>query len=114
MDCRPSYTDSGPFEPGEVYYYMVRGQNSCGTGSYGNDSAGNERTVGAGDCFHAGLLARLRQRGWLSPQAMAHLDAEALDDLLRYASIAAALNVERAGCDPPTVKQVKAALSGTT
>lgn len=68
-------------------------------------------TVGAGDCFHAGLIARLRQRGWLAPQAMAHLDAKALDDLLRYASITAALNIERAGCDPPARGEVEALVS---
>ena len=49
-DCRPTFTDMGPFAPGEAYYYMVRGQNSCGTGSYGLDSGGMDRTVGAGDC----------------------------------------------------------------
>ena len=48
MDCRPSFLDVE--RPGTLYY-MVRAQNSCGTGSYGEDSRGNERTVGAGDCM---------------------------------------------------------------
>lgn len=29
---------------GMSYYYLVRGENSCGIGSYGRDSASNERT----------------------------------------------------------------------
>ena len=47
MDCRPSFLDIE--RPGSLYY-LVRAQNSCGTGSYGEDSRGNERMVGAGDC----------------------------------------------------------------
>jgi hypothetical protein len=31
-------------EPGDGYYYLVRADNACGTGSYGTDSAGAERT----------------------------------------------------------------------
>jgi agmatine/peptidylarginine deiminase len=35
--------DATPPEPGAGYYYLVRGTNSCGTGSYGDDSGGEER-----------------------------------------------------------------------
>ena len=29
---------------GAGYFYMIRGENVCGAGSYGDDSAGSERT----------------------------------------------------------------------
>jgi hypothetical protein len=34
--------------PGDGYYYLVRGQTACGTGSYGTSSAGPERLPAAG------------------------------------------------------------------
>jgi hypothetical protein len=34
---------------GEGYYYLVRGESSCGAGTYGEDSAGLERQL-ASDC----------------------------------------------------------------
>jgi hypothetical protein len=41
----PQITDSDPNPaPGETYYYIVRGQNACGLGSYGTTSSGVERT----------------------------------------------------------------------
>ena len=32
------------------YYYLVRGQNVCATGTYGQDSLGTQRGPGPGDC----------------------------------------------------------------
>jgi fructokinase len=68
-------------------------------------------TVGAGDTFHAALLARLAQTGRLSPEAIAALDRETLADLLAYASAAAAITVTRRGADLPHAAEVAAALS---
>lgn len=65
-------------------------------------------TVGAGDTFHAALLARLAQTGRLSPEAIAALDREALADLLAYAAAAAAITVTRRGADLPTAAEVEA------
>ncbi len=41
----PGYSDgqANPAE-GDGYYYLVRAQSACGSGSYGDDSAGAERT----------------------------------------------------------------------
>ncbi|TQI75149.1 fructokinase [Bosea sp. AK1] len=65
-------------------------------------------TVGAGDTFHAALLARLSQTGRLSPEAIAVLDREALAGLLAYAAAAAAITVTRRGADLPTAAEVEA------
>ena len=52
-------------------------------------------TVGAGDTFHAALLARLRQRGLLRREAVASLDEAALRDVLRYAVAASGVTCAR-------------------
>ena len=58
-------------------------------------------TVGAGDAFTAGLLARLDEREALSAAALADLDEGALRDALRFAALAAARTCEKEGADPP-------------
>lgn len=65
-------------------------------------------TVGAGDTFHAALLARLAQTGRLSPEAIAALDRETMAGLLAYAAAAAAITVTRRGADLPTAAEVDA------
>jgi fructokinase len=65
-------------------------------------------TVGAGDTFHAALLARLSQTGRLRPEAIAVLDREALAGLLASAAAAAAITVTRRGADLPTAAEVEA------
>ncbi|MFC7478667.1 carbohydrate kinase [Dankookia sp. GCM10030260] len=67
-------------------------------------------TVGAGDTFHAALLARLRQRGLLRREALAALNAAALQDALCYATNAAAITCTRRGADLPRAAEVEAAL----
>jgi hypothetical protein len=42
-----SVEDPGPLPAGGGAYYMVRGRNVCGIGSFGRDSQGNERASGA-------------------------------------------------------------------
>ena len=65
-------------------------------------------TVGAGDTFHAALLARLTKTGRLHPEAIASLDMPAIADLLAYATAAAAITVTRRGADLPTAAEVEA------
>lgn len=67
-------------------------------------------TVGAGDTFHAALLARLRQKGLLRRDALAALGPEAVRDALRYAAVAAGVTCTRRGADMPTAGDVRAAL----
>lgn len=58
-------------------------------------------TVGAGDTFNAGLLARLSELGKLTKPALAALDAEALIEALSFGARVAAVTVARAGANPP-------------
>lgn len=68
-------------------------------------------TVGAGDTFHAALLARFRQRGLLRRDALATLDPAALRDALRYAVAASGVTCARRGADLPGAADVDAALA---
>src|SRR5207247_367848 len=40
-----SFGEASSPPAGDAYYYLVRGQNGCGTGSYGNSSGGTPRSV---------------------------------------------------------------------
>lgn len=63
-------------------------------------------TVGAGDCFQAGLIAYLYRIGVLTgAAALQELGQETLRGALRHAICAASVNVMRAGCDPATWEQ---------
>lgn len=68
-------------------------------------------TVGAGDTFHAALLARLAATGRLDEAAIAGLDREALGDLLAYATAAASVTITRRGADLPHRADVEAVLA---
>jgi len=70
-------------------------------------------TVGAGDTFHAALLAQLAKTGRLSLEAIAALDLPDIRDLLGYAVAAAAVTVSRNGADLPTAADVAAKLAAT-
>ncbi len=66
-----------------------------------------EDTVGAGDTFHSALLASLyRSDAIHGPYG--EIDSETLGDCLDFACAAAAINVSRAGCSPPTQREVEA------
>lgn len=58
-------------------------------------------TVGAGDCFYAGFLAALDERGCLAAGAPAAPPAERLVEALAFGSRVTAHNLQRAGCQPP-------------
>ncbi|GAB2676416.1 carbohydrate kinase [Aliiglaciecola sp. 3_MG-2023] len=60
-------------------------------------------TVGAGDTFFSAMLARLLKNNALSPSA----EESTLKDGLRFGAVAAGLNVEKIGCNPPTFEEVE-------
>jgi fructokinase len=62
-------------------------------------------TIGAGDTFHAAFLASLHQSGLLKG-ALTEVSASQLERSLDYACAAAAINVSRVGCAPPTHAEV--------
>ena len=68
-------------------------------------------TVGAGDSFQAAFLARLTQRGLLSPKALEQLDQHQLADAVHYANVAAGLTCSRRGADLPRRAAVDAAVT---
>lgn len=63
-------------------------------------------TVGAGDTFHAAFLSSLEQASLLS-KPMAQWPLEILKSAVDYACAAAAINVSRVGCNPPTIAEVE-------
>lgn len=63
-------------------------------------------TVGAGDTFTAGFLARLDALGLLTKSAIAKLGRDQLTDVLTFATKAAAVTVSRAGANPPWLKEI--------
>lgn len=64
-------------------------------------------TVGAGDTFIAHLLGQLDDNNYLGNN-LETLDLETLKTYVHTAGIAASITCERAGCEPPTLEQVKA------
>lgn len=58
-------------------------------------------TVGAGDTFNAGVMARLTQLGLLDKQALRSLTDANVQSALAYGCAAAAVTVSRAGANPP-------------
>ncbi|KIN71496.1 carbohydrate kinase family protein [Sulfitobacter guttiformis] len=58
-------------------------------------------TVGAGDTFNAGVLAKLSMLGLLKKPDLTTLDAATFETVLRYGAMVAAVTVSRAGANPP-------------
>lgn len=63
-------------------------------------------TVGAGDSFQAALLCRLAELDRLSPDGLAALSQAETEDLVRFATRAAALTCARRGPDLPRREQL--------
>jgi fructokinase len=70
-------------------------------------------TIGAGDAFGAGLLVALEQRRALVERSLAALADSDLEEVLRFASAAAALTCARSGAETPTLSEVADLLAGT-
>jgi fructokinase len=58
-------------------------------------------TVGAGDSFNAGVLAKLAEMGKLTKDALISLEPEQFNTALRFAAKVAAVTVSRSGSNPP-------------
>jgi fructokinase len=69
-------------------------------------------TIGAGDAFSAGLLAKLAEQGLLSPGALAQASPAQLRDALSQAVAASAFTCTRAGADPPNAAELAAFVGG--
>lgn len=65
-----------------------------------------EDTVGAGDTFHAAFLASLYRSGQVAGRSTG-FDEDVLSDAAEFACAAAAINISRAGCSPPTMAEVE-------
>ena len=63
-------------------------------------------TVGAGDTFNAGVLAKLAELGLLQKEKLASLSTEALAAALGYGARVAAVTVSRAGANPPWASEL--------
>jgi fructokinase len=58
-------------------------------------------TVGAGDTFNAGFLAKLSELGLLTKDALKSASGEDVRSALKYGAKVAAVTVSRAGANPP-------------
>jgi fructokinase len=65
-------------------------------------------TVGAGDTFNAGFLAKLGQLDCLSKDSVKNLTADQCTAALEYAVQVAAINVSRKGANPPRLAEMVA------
>ena len=90
---------------GEGGALLFAGEHRIDTSSY--PVAQIEDTVGAGDAFHAALLASLCRANAISG-SYSDMDPEILGHAADFACAAAAINVARVGSDPPTQEEVDA------
>lgn len=65
-------------------------------------------TVGAGDCFLAGLVARWLALDLAPDWGSAAVDGALAHSLLAHAIASASLNVQRQGCQPPRASDIQA------
>ncbi len=65
-------------------------------------------SVGAGDCFFAGLVATLNQSQLLSRKALSNMSDSVMKASLGHAIAAASISVQRVGCDPATWQETSA------
>lgn len=63
-------------------------------------------TVGAGDTFNAGVLAKLSELGQLSKPSLRSLSPDLLAEALAHGGKVAAVTVSRAGANPPWVSEI--------
>ncbi len=58
-------------------------------------------TIGAGDTFNAGVLARLAELGLLTKDALDGIGPDRICEAMRFGARAAAVTVSRSGANPP-------------
>ena len=58
-------------------------------------------TIGAGDTFNAGILAKLAELGFLAKEALAVIDSDPMREALLFGTRIAAITVSRSGANPP-------------
>lgn len=58
-------------------------------------------TVGAGDTFNAGVIAKLMEKGLLSKSRLNEINTEVMGEALHNGAAVAAITVSRAGANPP-------------
>ncbi|MEM7319176.1 MAG: PfkB family carbohydrate kinase, partial [Pseudomonadota bacterium] len=63
-------------------------------------------TVGAGDTFNAGFLAKSSELGLLDRSALTLAPDDAIKACLTYATKVAAVTVSRAGANPPWAREL--------
>lgn len=63
-------------------------------------------TVGAGDTFNAGVLAKLYELGALQKSKLQNLSADVLTQALEHGARVAAVTVSRAGANPPWAEEI--------
>lgn len=63
-------------------------------------------TVGAGDTFNAGFLAKASELGLLTPDGLTTITDETLEECLGFAARVAAVTVSRAGANPPWLHEL--------
>ncbi|MFD2741126.1 carbohydrate kinase [Sulfitobacter aestuarii] len=63
-------------------------------------------TVGAGDTFNAGVLAKLSQKGQLRKDALGALSAQDLREAMEHGAKVAGITVSRAGANPPWAGEI--------
>ena len=63
-------------------------------------------TVGAGDTFNAGVLAKLSELGFLTKATLREIPETALREALDHGARVAAITVSRAGANPPWAEEL--------
>ena len=64
-------------------------------------------TIGAGDCFIAGLLYKLNALGYLHQDKIKTIPDQQIKEILMIADRVAGLNTQRFGCQPPYLEEVE-------
>lgn len=63
-------------------------------------------TVGAGDTYNAGFLAKLSETNHLTKASLKSISVEALSEALAFGASVAAITVSRAGANPPWASEL--------
>lgn len=85
--------------------------HACGTVKVPGRAIKVVDTVGAGDTFHAAMLASLERTGRLNREAIGGFDQDGLRALLTECAVAAGITCSRQGADLPTLAELRAALA---